>query len=61
MFCFGPCGLKEKLRSIPVADTATTDFPTAVFTVEDTTPVWVYCRQANHCQQGMVFASEYPV
>lgn len=41
---------------IPVADTATTDFPTAVFTVEDTTPVWVYCRQANHCQQGMVFA-----
>ncbi|KIM87510.1 hypothetical protein PILCRDRAFT_815034 [Piloderma croceum F 1598] len=41
---------------IPVADTTTTGFPNAVFTVEDTTPVWVFCRQANHCQQGMVFA-----
>ena len=28
----------------------------AQFTVKDTNPVWVYCRQANHCQQGMVFA-----
>jgi len=42
---------------IPVADTNTNGpFPTAQFTVQDTNPVWVYCRQANHCQQGMVFA-----
>ena len=31
-------------------------FPAAQFIVEDVNPVWVYCRQANHCQQGMVFA-----
>ncbi|KAF9244249.1 Cupredoxin [Melanogaster broomeanus] len=31
-------------------------FPAAVFNVQDTNPVWVYCKQGNHCQQGMVFA-----
>ncbi|KAJ3534462.1 hypothetical protein NM688_g7134 [Phlebia brevispora] len=42
---------------IPVADDNTGGpFPAAQFTVEDTNPVWVYCRQADHCQQGMVFA-----
>ncbi|CDO68861.1 hypothetical protein BN946_scf185000.g4 [Trametes cinnabarina] len=41
---------------VPVADNVTTDFPIAQLTVQDTNPVWVYCRQANHCQQGMVFA-----
>lgn len=41
---------------VPVADATTNGFPTALFTVEDTNPVWVFCRQANHCQQGMVFA-----
>ncbi|KAI0329849.1 hypothetical protein GY45DRAFT_1324449 [Cubamyces sp. BRFM 1775] len=40
---------------VPVADDAT-DFPVAQFQVQDTNPVWVFCRQANHCQQGMVFA-----
>jgi len=42
---------------IPVAATNTAGpFPIAQFTVVDTNPVWVYCRQGNHCQQGMVFA-----
>ncbi|KAI0811207.1 hypothetical protein BC629DRAFT_1479616 [Irpex lacteus] len=41
---------------IPVADNDPGPFPAAQFIVEDTNPVWVYCRQANHCQQGMVFA-----
>ncbi|TCD70574.1 hypothetical protein EIP91_002604 [Steccherinum ochraceum] len=42
---------------VPVADNNTAGpFPAARFTVKDTNPVWVYCRQANHCQQGMVFA-----
>lgn len=41
---------------VPVSDNTTTDFPQAQFLVQDTTPVWVFCRQANHCQQGMVFA-----
>ena len=31
-------------------------FPAAQLTVRDTQPIWAYCRQANHCQQGMVFA-----
>jgi len=43
--------------SIPVPDTNTNGpFPAAQFTVKDTNPVWVFCRQAGHCQQGMVFA-----
>jgi len=41
---------------VPVADSVTSGFPVAQLTVTDTSPVWVYCRQANHCQQGMVFA-----
>jgi plastocyanin len=42
---------------VPVADTNTNGpFPIAQFTVQDTNPVWVFCRQADHCQQGMVFA-----
>ncbi|KAI1784062.1 Cupredoxin [Ganoderma leucocontextum] len=41
---------------VPVPDNQTDNFVIAQFTVQDTNPVWVYCRQANHCQQGMVFA-----
>jgi len=40
---------------IPVDASATT-FPTYNVTVNDVNPIWVYCRQANHCGQGMVFA-----
>jgi plastocyanin len=40
---------------VPVAANAT-QFTRAVFTVQDTNPVWAYCQQAGHCQQGMVFA-----
>jgi plastocyanin len=39
-----------------VPDAATSGFPLAEFTVVDSNPIWVYCRQGNHCQQGMVFA-----
>lgn len=31
-------------------------FPTFNITVNDTAPAWAYCRQANHCGGGMVFA-----
>lgn len=31
-------------------------FPTFNITVNDTAPQWAYCRQANHCGGGMVFA-----
>ena len=42
--------------SVPVADDDSGPFPVAQFTVENSEPVWVYCRQTNHCQLGMVFA-----
>ncbi|KAH9923922.1 uncharacterized protein BXZ73DRAFT_103657 [Epithele typhae] len=41
---------------VPIADDQTTNFTVAQFLVEDTQPVWVYCRQTGHCQKGMVFA-----
>jgi plastocyanin len=43
---------------MPVADDATT-FPTWNLTVNDTQPIWAYCRQqvpVSHCGSGMVFA-----
>ncbi|KAG8876031.1 hypothetical protein FRB98_007503 [Tulasnella sp. 332] len=44
---------------MPVAATDTT-FPTYTITVNDTTPIWAYCRQATHCEMGMVFAINAP-
>jgi plastocyanin len=38
-----------------VADGATS-FPTYTIQVNDTKPIWSYCRQGNHCGQGMVFS-----
>jgi plastocyanin len=43
-----------------VAADKTSDFPTYNYTVKDTTPVWMYCRQTNHCGQGMVFSINCP-
>jgi len=43
---------------MPVAANAT-EFPTFSIVVNDTNPIWAYCRQDNpesHCGQGMVFA-----
>jgi len=31
-------------------------FPSFSIVVNDTNPMWAYCMQANHCEQGMVFA-----
>ncbi|KAH9970874.1 hypothetical protein BGW80DRAFT_1253702 [Lactifluus volemus] len=44
----------------PVANASSWDLPTFSITVNDTKPVWVYCRQAentagSHCGKGMVF------
>jgi len=33
-----------------------TEFPTWSFSLTDTKPLWFFCLQANHCQQGMVFS-----
>lgn len=43
---------------LPAADNATT-FSTWNLTVNDTAPIWAYCRQktpVSHCGSGMVFA-----
>jgi len=41
---------------MPVA-AGTTSFPEWSFTVTNaSSPLWFYCRQTGHCQQGMVFA-----
>ncbi|KAI0757143.1 hypothetical protein C8Q80DRAFT_1132225 [Daedaleopsis nitida] len=42
-------------------DAAATEFPVWNVTVNDTTPIWFYCRQhkpdgSSHCGSGMVFA-----
>jgi len=59
-----PCGLKEggfNSGFNPVAANVTSNFPTYTITVNDTTPIWVFCDQAanapaSHCGAGMVFA-----
>ncbi|KAG7450379.1 uncharacterized protein BT62DRAFT_978558 [Guyanagaster necrorhizus] len=59
-----PCGPKEGgLDSgfVPVATNTTDSLPTWTITVNDTQPIWVYCKQAantpaSHCGLGMVFA-----
>ncbi|KAN0106785.1 Cupredoxin [Hyaloscypha variabilis] len=38
---------------MPVALTATTT-PTYTIPINNTTPIWIYCSQASHCQKGMV-------
>lgn len=40
---------------MPVADGAT-DFPSYTIKVNDTAPIWAYCKQAGHCGSGMVFS-----
>jgi plastocyanin len=49
----GVAGFNSGFR--PVSD-ATTNFPTYVVQVNDTKPIWAYCKQGNHCVSGMLFA-----
>lgn len=47
---------------MPVGANQTDNFPTYTVTVNDTQPIWVFCRQAantpaSHCGAGMVFAA----
>ncbi|KAJ7118741.1 hypothetical protein C8R44DRAFT_878298 [Mycena epipterygia] len=34
-----------------------TQFPTYTIQVNDTQPIWVYCKQTGHCGTGMVFSA----
>lgn len=39
---------------VPVAASANTgSIPTYTIMVNNTTPIWVYCAQAKHCENGM--------
>ncbi|KIK00142.1 hypothetical protein K443DRAFT_679414 [Laccaria amethystina LaAM-08-1] len=49
----GSSGFKSGFT--PVAANATS-FPTFQIKINDTAPIWGYCGQTGHCQQGMVFA-----
>jgi plastocyanin len=59
-----PCGAKEggfDSGFMPVAANQTDNFPTYTITINNTDPVWFFCKQAaaspaSHCGQGMVFA-----
>ncbi|KAF7339357.1 hypothetical protein MSAN_02149600 [Mycena sanguinolenta] len=64
-----PCGLKDggfASPFFPVAANSSVDTrPTYSVTVNDTSPIWVFCDQAantpaSHCGQGMVFAINCP-
>jgi len=60
-----PCGQKPggfNSGFHPVAANVTSDFPTFMYTVQTTAPVWVYCAQGDglHCHSGMVFAINCP-
>ncbi|KAJ7771663.1 Cupredoxin [Mycena metata] len=37
-------------------DANATQFPTYTIQINDTTPIWVYCRQLTHCGSGMTFS-----
>jgi plastocyanin len=41
---------------VPADASLTSNFPSYTVTVNDTAPIWVYCRQQGHCGQGMVFS-----
>jgi plastocyanin len=44
---------------VPVGPNVTSGFTTAELTIENSDPVWIYCRQTtpvSHCESGMVFA-----
>lgn len=40
---------------MPVAEDATS-LPVFSIRVNDTKPIWAYCSQGQHCENGMVFA-----
>ncbi|GJE87927.1 cupredoxin domain-containing protein [Phanerochaete sordida] len=44
---------------MPVADNATL-YPTFTITINDTSPIWAYCKTGDHCGLGMVFAINAP-
>jgi plastocyanin len=46
--------------SVTKNTTGLVTFKTVKFQVETESPLWFYCAQGNHCQQGMTFAINPP-
>jgi len=44
---------------MPVSEPATR-VPVFTMMVNDTKPIWIYCSQKGHCQEGMVMAINAP-
>lgn len=54
--------LSDLPSSMPVADGLTSNYPTWSIVVNDTAPIWAYCRQklpASHCGAGMVLSVKF--
>lgn len=45
---------------MPVGADQVDDLPQFRLPISDDKPIWAFCQQANHCQQGMVFAINAP-
>ncbi|THH16494.1 hypothetical protein EW146_g4154 [Bondarzewia mesenterica] len=46
-------GIDSGFQAVSANSTLT---PSYSFVLNDTTPLWFYCRQTGHCAKGMVFA-----
>jgi plastocyanin len=46
--------------SVTKNTTGLVTFKTVKFQVDTKSPLWFYCAQGNHCQQGMTFAINPP-
>lgn len=49
----GTVGFDSGFQFVPPNST---NFPVWNLTINDTSPIWAYCRQVGHCGSGMVFA-----
>jgi plastocyanin len=47
----GTVGFYSGFMAVSASATVT---PTYTVMINDTTPIWIYCSQAMHCQKGMV-------
>jgi hypothetical protein len=46
---------------LPAAASASTGMmPTFTITINDTKPLWLYCAQGKHCENGMVMVINEP-
>jgi plastocyanin len=52
----GQSGLDSGYQFVPANATQFQQYSFTMQNVNESVPLWFYCRQADHCQKGMVFA-----